>query len=201
MPTVYTAWIEDGTIKTAQEFLMLCAREFCACASMLGEPLSKQIPEKFDPDYKWYAEQLEKERKRLERLRKMSLDEVRIYREEKRKEEISDAERAKECEEKILSKYKDVLSQVAAWNPPTPEHNRLKEFAIGQITMCLPDLSIYTEKPNSVTDEQWIKDNIESCKESIARYKEKIEAEIERAKSRTAWVKALRDSFTEQEEN
>lgn len=201
MPTAYTAGIEDGTIKTAKEFLMLCAREFSACASMFGEPLSKQIPEKFEPDYKWYAEQLEKERKLLERFREMSLDEVRAYREEKMAKEISHAKQAKERAESIISKYKDLLIQVVAWNPPTPEHNRLKEFAIGQITMCLPDLSIYTVKPNSATDEQWLKDNIESCKESIAIYEEKIEAEIERAKSRTAWVKALRDSFTEREEN
>lgn len=195
MPTAYTAGIEDGTIKTAQEFLLLCAREFGACISMRGEPLSKQIPEKFEPDYKWYAEQIETERKRLERLRKMSLDEVRIYREEKRKEEISDAERARQRAEKILSRYKDVLSQVVDWNPPTSEHNRLKEFAIEQIIMCLPDLSIYSVKSDDLTDEQWLEENIKCCEESIERYKQRIDEEIKAAESRTAWVKALRDSF------
>lgn len=196
MTTAYTAGIEDGTITTAQEFLMLCAREFGACISMRDEPLSKSIPERFMPNCEWYAELIEKERKNLEHFQKMSLDEVRIYREAERKEAVARAERARERAEKILSRYKDVLSQVVDWNPPTPEHNRLKEFAIEQIKMCLPDLSIYSVEPDdSTTDEQWLEKQIKYCEESIERYKKRIEEEIKAAESKTAWVKALRDSF------
>lgn len=195
MPTAYTAGIEDGTITTAQEFLMLCAREFGACISMMDEPLSKSIPERFMPNFEWYAKQMEEERKNLEHFQKMSLDEVKIYREEKRKTEVEQAEFAREHAEKILCQYKDVLGQVVDWNPPTLEHNRLKEFAIEQIKMCLPDLSIYSVKPDDSTDEQWLEKHIKYCEESIERYKKRIEEEIKAAESKTAWVKALRDSF------
>ena len=46
MPTGYTAVIEDGC--TFKEYVMTCARAFGATISMREEPLSKEIPEKFE---------------------------------------------------------------------------------------------------------------------------------------------------------
>lgn len=195
MPTAYTAGIEDGTITNAKDFLMLCARNFGACVSMRDEPLSAPIPEKFIPNCTWYRENIEIEQKKLEKLLKMSPEEIKAYRESKRRADEEHVKQARASEENILRRYQKMLKQVESWIPPTSEHENLKAFAIEQINMCLPDLSIYTIKSDDTTDEQWLKDNLICCMDIIRRYKDRISEEIKAAESRTTWVKALRDSF------
>jgi len=75
MPTGYTACIEDGTITTGRDFLMLCARAFGATASMREEPLTVPIPELFEED-SYYTQRLKETKAELERCLTMSDEEL-----------------------------------------------------------------------------------------------------------------------------
>lgn len=63
MPTGYTVKIYNGEKVSGKDFLMTCARNFGTCITMRDEPLSKPIPDKFEPS-KFYENELKKEASR-----------------------------------------------------------------------------------------------------------------------------------------
>ena len=50
MPTGYTTYIKDGDITTGKDFLKLCLRNFGVAINMRDEPLSKPVPNQFEPN-------------------------------------------------------------------------------------------------------------------------------------------------------
>lgn len=198
MPTGYTCFIEDGEITTAKEFIMLCARAFGACISMRDEPLSKPIPEKFEADTH-YQKWLDNAKRDLEKYRAMTMEEVHAQVEEEYQKRIKERKKAEERDKRIYDAYLSVLDGVKRWNPPTPEHQGVKDFAIEQIKMCMDDMDgvrKYRSEPiRKPTDSEWIMSKIESCINNIRRYEESAAEERERNKSRNKWLKDLRDSL------
>lgn len=49
MPTGYTASVADGTTTTLRAFALQCARAFGATVTMRDDPMSAEIPERFEP--------------------------------------------------------------------------------------------------------------------------------------------------------
>ncbi len=194
MPTGYTAFIEDGEITNAKDFLMLCARAFGVAIDMREEPLSKPMPKEFKAST-YHLERLEEERRELDRLRSMTMDEVHEQNEAEYQRSVAVRKEILEEKKAIKDRYIAILNDVKAWTPPTTEHNGLKEFAIEQIEMCLPDLSYYDREPVRVSDQEWIRTRIESCQKSIQRHKEGWDEECERVASRNKWLADLRGSL------
>lgn len=198
MPTGYTYYIENGDITKATDFIMLCARSFGARVEMRDESLSKPIPKEFKAD-DFYEKKLEEEKLKLAKYRAMSISEAQKRIDERHEKEISETRKSKENTERLRSKYLKILRDVKAWIPPTPEHDSLKNFAIEQIKICIPDMSFYERtisrtKPDA---EVWLKENINACIENIERYQKHGQEENERVASRNRWIKDLRESFLE----
>lgn len=199
MPTGYTAFIEDGTITTGKDFLMLCARNFGATIEMRDEPLSAPIPKEFKPD-NVYEKWLEEDLKELAELRGATEKEIQKAIDEHHEKAVKENRERQERQRELKHKYMDILEAVKAWKPPTEEHIGLKKFAVEQIEMCIPDTSekIYSEEKPSVTE--WLEINLANCLQSIARHKKMAKEEAERCDKRNKWLKELRESLGIDEE-
>lgn len=199
MPTGYTAFIEDGKITTAKDFLMLCARAFDATVEMREEPLSKPIPEKLEPsDY--HTKSLESARKRLEQLRVMTEDEIGAEIESEHTRRVEEKRKSQEKNRELKSRYMEILRDVTSWTPPTSEHEGLKKFAVEQIEMCLPETSwgMSESLPEKETPAQWTERNLASCLRDIEYHEKEERKEAERCDKRNKWLRDLRESLSKQ---
>ena len=194
MPTGYTSYIEDGKIQTGPEFLMLCARAFGACIDMRDEPLSKPIPDKFEPDgvyEKWLAQAKEK----LTEYKAMTPEDIHNMNEKEYAERLADEELRQKRDAKMYAKYQKVREEVEQWVPPTLNHESLKEFALEQIDMCMEDYAPRVREVSRYTDDEWIDGLIKACEEDISRYERHIEKEKEVYEIRNKWIQDLRDNL------
>lgn len=196
MPTGYTADIKDGiSFKT---YALNCARAFGACVELRDEPGGgEKIPDEFKPsDY--HAKAGQKARDELVALLVMTPDQ----RERRAAKAWDDAETARlmrlEDKRKQREAYEATLAKVKAWTPPTDEHKGLHQFMAEQIIQSIAfDCNVtYGTKPTTrMTGEQWAAQEAERLSRDIAYHKKGHAEEVERAASRTAWVKALRESL------
>lgn len=196
MPTGYTAFIEDGDITSGKDFLMLCARAFGACVDMKDEPLSKPIPHELKPSTYYHERMVDCLRRRAE-YERMSLEEAEAICEDKYLHEVKCREEFKREQQKLLERYNRVLDEVKSWVPPTDDHQGLKNFAIEQIEMCLPNPDLFdsTNPPHKWNGAEWINSMIEMCDEDIERFKKRQQEENERVSRRNQWISQLRESL------
>jgi hypothetical protein len=196
MPTGYTTSIKDGI--SFKDFIMQCARAMGACISMRDDPLDKPIPDKFEPSI-WHKERIKETREALETLDKLLASEL----EWKGKQEYEKNEKQnRESIENMIDlriKYKTMLIQVRDWQPPTSDHQDLKDFMIEQITGSIDfdcDTSYYEKKEITLlTGQQWLeKEKARLLRDLTYHGKEDME-ELERVSGRNHWIKALRDSL------
>ena len=135
MPTGYTSDIKKGiSFKT---FALDCARAFGACIDMRDESKDTPIPEAFKP-FTHCEERAKDIKEEIELLEIMDIKTATIKAKEEYKKEteryrlyINDA-----CE--LRTKYVAMLSKVDKWQPPTAEHDGLKDFMKEQIEQSMP---------------------------------------------------------------
>jgi hypothetical protein len=196
MPTGYTAAIKDGI--SFEKFAMDCARAFGACVTLRDEPGGgEQIPFVFEADT-WHANAAQKARDELAALLAMP-DEQR---ERAAAKAWDDAETARlmriEEGRKLRQAYEAMLAKAQAWKPPTPEHEELRKFMCEQITEsirfdCRDDIEVNaTPRQNG---DQWAAEKAARLKRDIAYHDKQQAAEVQRAATRTAWVRQLRASL------
>jgi NADH:ubiquinone oxidoreductase subunit len=194
MPTGYTAEIKDGI--EFEKFVLQCARAFGALITMRDDPTSAPIPDEFKPQ-EWNKEKLEKAVKRLSELRPMSLDDARA--EAKKEYDKALEHHLGYLKEKadLKVKYEDMLAKVREWQPPTPDHQGLKDFMIEQITGSIDfDCSTdYMSTPMLQSAEAWLSSAIERAVRDVQYHTREWAAEVGRCRSRTAWVRALKKSL------
>lgn len=193
MPTGYTADVKDGiSFKT---YAMNCARAFGACVELRDEPGGgERIPDEFKPsDY--HAKAGQRGRDDLAALLALTPEQ----RERNAAKAWYDAETARlmrlEDKRKQREAYEAMLAKVNAWEPPTPEHAGLHEFMRTQIEQsidfdCGGDYG--TTPTPRLTGEQWAAQEAARLNLDIAYHEQEHAAEVARAASRTAWVRALR---------
>lgn len=198
MPTAYTAYIEDGEITNAKDFIILCTRAFGVAMDIRDEPLSVPTPIEFKPDIKYHKEQLEKELAEMERLLNISDEDFHKEMVELRENAIKKATERLKSNQELDAKYEAILKDIKSWNPPE-EYNELKAFAINQIEISRPDLEwqkkhiekSMVEDPDDVVK----KELLDSCKWSIDYHQEAIKDEINRAEEKTKFMKDLIESL------
>lgn len=136
MPTGYTSRIIDGSITNFKEYAILCTRAFGAAMherddSFTTKAVKLREPSKYHMDV---LKGLEKEKMELEKISDKTLvdkrkadimDDVKRY-----QDYITKAEKAKE---RLLA----IRIEVEAWNPPTDEHQRYKEFMLEQLDVTI----------------------------------------------------------------
>lgn len=189
MPTGYTAFIEDGSITTGKEFLLLCLRAFGIAIDIRNKPLSVPTPTTFKPD-EYYKKRYDKAVADLETERNITFEETKHRMRSNYNEHVKNAKNAIARISKINEQYKKVREQVSDWTPPTEKHNGIKKFALEQIDMCINsdyDFKYYQEIIDTPFD-----DSDEAIKKYMAEYIKYLETNVELAKE--AYDKEVRDS-------
>lgn len=198
MPTGYTADIAKGI--TFQQFAMNCARAFSACITMRDDPTDKPIPDEFKPST-WHIEELAKANRRLNELVAMTPNEAEIATSRSYRTERGRIAREVKGNQKLMQQYRDMLKQVKSWLPPTPEHESFQEFMVDQIKGSIKFDGMedyYKEHPAVLlSGAEWLEKEKGKAEWEIAYHTEENQKEIDRARDRTQWVRALRDSLSD----
>ncbi len=199
MPTGYTAKIAEG--QTFEDFVFAAARAMGALIMMRDDPLDAPIPDEFKPS-NHHIEGLQHAKDRLAALDAMSPKEAKAAADaafEKQTKEA--AERLVKVREERAA-YEAMLAQVRDWEPPTPDHVGVKDFMAEQIESsikfdCDSTESYYAKDgaAERLSGVAWRMKEREKAEWSIAYHTKEHDGEVERAKGRTAWVKALRESL------
>lgn len=194
MPTGYTHKIKDG--QSFKDFVMGCARAFGALVMMRDEPHDAPIPERFEPSDYHKNKIIETER-RITELENMSIDDAL---EAAENEHISELRRWQERESErtdLRNKYNAMMAEVVKWQPPTPEHQGLKDFMIEQIeTSRRFDCSgTYDDKPKPLMPSEWKAKEMEKARRDIDYHTKEHAEEVNRTEGRNNWIKALRESL------
>lgn len=187
--------MESG--QTFQDFVMQCARAMGACVLMRDDPMDAPIPERFEPsDYN--VKRLAEAKAELARLQAMTNDEKIAFGESKKAESVASSEKwlAKEIEQN--KRLEEMEAAVNKWTPPTTDHTGLKDFMLQQIGVS-KNSTDYIEKSMAETRS---KSPMDFYREAVASATRDIEynakghrEELDRANSRTEWVRQLRESI------
>ena len=197
MPTGYTAEIFNGNT-SAKDYILRCARAFGALGFMRDESWDAPIPEKV-PEDTYPKECYEKARKRLEELKAMSEED--IHRENVHAYEEVKASWQRSWERNVAenARYDEVLEKVKAWDCSiNPDLQELKNFALEQLQVSKDDPSWYQRHMNDIqprSDEEWYREEMESCLRDISSYKIKIEKDEKWRAECNQWIADLKKSL------
>lgn len=194
MPTGYTAKIADGI--TFRQYALNCAKAFGALISMRDDPMDAEIPEKFEPsDY--YFKKLEETELELEKVQKFTDSEAENEARFEYDKELESHKKYLDDKFKLKEKYLDMLKQVNAYQPPTPDHVEYKNFMKSQIEQSIDfDCSTTHCKPPTLKSGRvWLSEKIARLVKDVNYYREEKQKEIERVTGRNEWVDALRNSL------
>jgi hypothetical protein len=198
MPTGYTAKIGDTDI-SFKDFALHCARAFGACIMQRDAPGDE--PPKLQEVDNYHLKQVALAQEKLGALALLSPEEARARAENEYAQTLKDAEEGIARDARLKERYEAMLVHVAAWQPPTPDHQGLKDFMEQQLRQSLSfdcGRSYWQDaKAGSkcLTADEWmLKEKARATKDLDYHTKEYAE-EKERVKGRNAWITALGDSL------
>jgi hypothetical protein len=197
MPTGYTSDLYDGKRQTFEEFAMRCARAFGPLVTMREDPSGAPIPDEFKPsDYRVKA--LATARSDLAGVEAWTLEEAQTAAEASYKQALARYAEALDEAGARRERYEGMLAKVEAWEPPTPDHQGLKDFMAQQLREsidfdCNTD---YCQQPEKLSGADFKAQAVEAAKRSVEYHEGELTKERERAEKSTAWVRALRDSLS-----
>jgi len=193
MPTGYTFNVVDGTVADFPTFAMQCARAFGACIEMRDDPADTPIPDEFKAS-SYHTERLAEARAKLQKLRSMTPAEAEInaalsYEQECKSADEYDARRDEEDR-----RLDAMLAEVKKWTPPTAEHVQMKSFMVEQLTISKSG-NYRASRPKKLSGQDWLEMATDAAMRDVDYHAGEQAKEEERAKARTAWVNALRQSL------
>ncbi len=194
MPTGYTHAVCDGKLTEFPEFALTCARAFGALIMMRDDPSDAPIPEEMKADTSYYDDRIAADMKRMGEVQDMTMAQANTAALEEHRAAL--ASRAKYVADKDIEagRLNAMLGKVRLWHPPTPEHVEMKKFMIDQLTISLPG-DYAPAIPALLDGPAWRQKEIDRLADSVVYLRKEREREIERARGRTEWVKALRASL------
>jgi hypothetical protein len=194
MPTGYTAGVEDGTITEFREFALTCARAFMVLIHQREDALSVKPQHREPTD--WHRKRLAEARERLESLRRLT--EADAEREATTEYEMAVVSWAKRREEQAAKRqrYEDMLTQVKSWQPPTPDHQGLRDFMEQQLTESIR-IDLYDPSlPVRQRGAAWLADAYAGVARDLSYHEEEDRKERERCAEANAWIDTLYDSLS-----
>lgn len=193
MATGYTACIGEGA--TFKEFAFKAARGMGATITMRDDSMDAEIPDEFQP-CDFYEKSLAKEKERLKEFSALTTEQIAERAADTVRRINESIEESKRHTSELRGKYHAMLAKVYDWQPPTPDHANFKKFMVDQITESIKwDCHDHEQKPIELTPDKWYADELENITSNIERYAEEHAKEVQRAKERSDWVKALRLSL------
>jgi hypothetical protein len=192
MPTGYTSKIHDGEAVSFPQFAMTCARAFGALIEMRDEDLTAPIPQEFTPS-PYYTEARVRAAERLAEVKAWTPEQARA----EAAEQVAAIEKSNARARDLREKYAAMAAEAEAWLPPTPDHEELKRFMLQQLHESARFDCHEMEAPAPPDGAAYQAQQITSAREAVARARQHQAEEIERARDRTEWVRALRASLGE----
>lgn len=203
MPTGYTAGILDGTTTSFPQFAKLCMRAFGATIHLRDESLDHEYEPRTPSDY--HQKEIAKAKQLLIGAEKHSDKEII----ETRKSELETSKEyhlgAIEKAKKATTDLEIILADAKNWQPPTPEHNGIKEFMIDQIEKTIDFdcktkyhdeklIEIKTEL-SSLNANSIRKQMIEKANKELAYHNLEYSKDVERCEQSNKWVSDLLGSL------
>lgn len=195
MPTGYTAKVQEGI--SFEAYALGCARNFGALILMRDDPQDAKIPEKFEPnDYHLKARVTAENT--LNTLNSLSDEEAG----KKALEQFIDKENSRIDSIKksnvIEERYSEMLVKARAWESPSEDHDKFKEFMVSQLEQSIEfdcNCSFYKEPTVELTGAQWRSEEIKQANHNIAYHTKNYNDEVERTDKRNLWVDLLRKAI------
>lgn len=197
MPTGYTYPVRDKEDLSFEEFVWGCAKAFGALMHMRDDDYGAEIKLPKESDY--HKNALKEAQANLERLQKMTLAEAKVERD---REYAETRQRAQESlAEKLAARkrYERMIKLVKDWNPPTSEHNGLKEFMLSQLNQSL-DFDCNDDYYERILAEpvkpvkKWLTIAIESAEYDVNYHIKEAQKEHEGTLKSIEWIMQLQHS-------
>lgn len=197
MPTGYTGTLYNGEEKQSfEDFALDCARAFGALVMLRDSP-SEEIPDEFEPAT-YHRDALAKAEAERKELIGLSDEEADRRAQAEFDGAVAEREKAKAERDARLRRYQAMLDRVEDWEPPTPDHEGLKEFMVDQLERsidfdCGP---LYGDEPARLTGPDWRAEALTRNGRDLVYHRRHWQEEQERVAGRNAWLRDLRSSLT-----
>lgn len=197
MPTGYTEPVRSGEVTEFRDFAMQCARAFGALIMMRDEPSDAKIPEQFEPSTDYYDRELAEAQKTLIQIEGLTAAECQKRASEAHNQAVLAWEERREKRAGDRARYEAMLAKVRAWEPPSPDHVKFKEFMESQLTESIDfDCSDkWDDYPKFQDGDDWRAATIKEARRKVEYHKEERRKEIECTEGRNTWVSQLRQSL------
>ncbi|MFA5135295.1 MAG: hypothetical protein WC505_05955 [Patescibacteria group bacterium] len=199
MPTGYTCIIDDNPNTTLRQFMLRCVRGMGVCMEMRDDPLEDLPPKVLKPDTTYSEKRLAESQERLQKLKNMSVAEV------KRaciKDNCKTLEAWEKCSEEsaaVRQRYLAMKQQVEAWTPPTSQHQGYKEFMLEQlVTGGMLNYEHHDHEPEAQSPDAWLADEIRQAKDDVQYYTKDIEKTLQRYRKANEWLEQFWASLPEE---
>lgn len=201
MPTGYTADVATGKVAEFREFAMQCARAFGALVTMRDDAPDAPIPDAFEPA-NYYQERLDKAIAERSRIHAMTVSEAVEDLAKHNAKQATARQRLVAESADTRKRYEAMLSKATAWVPPTTEHQGLKDFMVQQLTESIRwdchDEDDFAERcyPSFAGNaSEWLTILDAKADQEVEAARKSLDEEVQRCRSRTAWLRNLRDSL------
>lgn len=195
MPTGYTAkLVEKG--QDFRSFVLTCARGMGACIMQRDDPLDE--PPKHTTESDYYTRALEKAKADLATLQAMNPEQQVTHGTQIHREAIKHAYEWLAKEQAQNARLDEMAAQVRAWEPPTDDHDGLKDFMLDQIKISRQDTD-YIERSiqekEGKSAQTFFVEALSKAVRDVAYYTEELRKEAERTKARNDWIDRLYESL------
>lgn len=179
---------------------MRCARAFGALIEMRDDPMDAPIPDEFKPsDY--HVKALDYAKSRQAAVAEMTLEQAAADLDEANRKSLASRQESRQRSSAQRQAYERMIGMVESYQPPSPDHVKYKQFMLDQLRESLKfdchDEAFLTEcyKTFDVTPAEWLAKIKEQADRDVEYHTQHLAEDIERANSRTLWVKQLRESL------
>jgi hypothetical protein len=195
MPTGYTQPLYDGEDITFEQFVLRCSRAMGAAIMQRDE--SPDVEIRLREVDQHYVDNVEKAGAALVQAwgrpdeTWAELQAAEIVKSQTFRDEYVAKSNG------VADRYTEMLLAVQAWEPPTSEHQGLKEFMVSQIEDSL-DFDISNYVPDVVAEmpvSEYREREIVRLALVLEQETTRLQEERDRVRSQNAWVNALRESL------
>ncbi len=192
MPNGYTAPIVESQNEiTFEDYARRCVRAFLVY--MRDEPMDAEPKPPVLSDY--HPKSIERAKERLKALEGLSKEEIEAKTEAFNDRLKEDYESSKLRHAKNKARYETMLAKVEAWEPPTPDHQKFKDFMVRQIKESMEwDLREPTE-PTYISASRWFQEEKDNAQSDLKYHQERHAEELVNHKRAHAWVTTLLENL------
>lgn len=195
MKTGYVHYLIDNKLDF-EAFALTCTRAFGALSHLRNEPLGAPLTEPTVSNH--YAENAKGIEARIAELEGLGPDDRAARGRALREETLAQLERSRQDVEADNAILRATLYRAEAWAPPTPEHEKFKEFMCEQLESSMNDENWYADLLTAVRLKDalgYFQAALDEAREDLVYYVQQQRAEEERVAQNVEWLRQLRTSL------